>query len=258
MSDDLDQEPVTLEEESWARLKGALSDTSSGRRRDELLAADGRTTDEIGEAYQALDRALEILSERVDQTVVTAPIARVVEERHAAGASKTNLSDEERAVLAERCDLLYEDIVWLFAVNDGEGALISLERMLMLGEPQGDAKEFVEALRLETLVKRYSDYVMHPITIHELAGDADSEPRQLNQASALWAKQSKDVTDEDYAEFYKHVMGGFVLPGDEPTARLHISLDAPIQFQALLFVPGRAPADEVRRAVVLDVHGVGG
>jgi molecular chaperone HtpG len=119
---------------------------------------------------------------------------------------------------------------------------------------QDDAKEFVEALRLETLVKRYSDYVMHPITIRELAGDADSEARQLNQASALWAKQSKDVTDEDYAEFYKHVMGGFVLPGDEPTARLHISLDAPIQFQALLFVPGRAPADlfmEDRKALQL-------
>jgi len=172
MSDDLDQEPVTLEEESWARLKGALSDTSSGRRRDELLAADGRTTDEIGEAYQALDRALEILSERVDQTVVTAPIARVVEARQAAGAANTNLSEEERAVLAERCDLLYEDIVWLFAVNDGEGALISLERMLMLGEPQGDAKEFVETNHGK-LLHLYEDY-MGPFDRVTRLGDVDA------------------------------------------------------------------------------------
>ncbi len=49
-------------------------------------------------------------------------------------------------------------------------------------------------------------------------------------------------------------MGGFVMPGDEPFARIHFSADAPIQFHALLYVPGRAPADlfqEDRKALQL-------
>jgi molecular chaperone HtpG len=38
-------------------------------------------------------------------------------------------------------------------------------------------------------------------------------------------------------------MGGFVMPGDEPLGHLHISADAPIQFVALLYIPGKPPAD---------------
>ena len=120
-----------------------------------------------------------------------------------------------------------------------------------------EAKEFLDRWRLEGLIKRYSNYVMHPIklrVIDEQGEDKDPEPRQINAASAIWARSASELNDENYAEFYKHVMGGFVLPGDEPFARLHFSADAPIQFHALLFVPGRAPADlfqEDRKALQL-------
>src|SRR5690606_27274848 len=70
----------------------------------------------------------------------------------------------------------------------------------------------------------------------------------------IWARSPNELTDSDYAEFYKHVMGGFVLPGDEALGRLHVAMDAPIQFNALLFIPGRAPADlfmEDRKALQL-------
>jgi molecular chaperone HtpG len=109
-----------------------------------------------------------------------------------------------------------------------------------------EAKEFLDRWRVEALVKRYSNYVMHPIrlrVIDEKGEDKDPEPRQINAASAIWARSSSELEDSDYTEFYKHVMGGFVMPGDEPFARLHFTADAPIQFHALLFVPGRAPAD---------------
>jgi molecular chaperone HtpG len=120
-----------------------------------------------------------------------------------------------------------------------------------------EAKEFLDRWRLEGLIKRYSNYVMHPIkvrVIDEQGEDKDPEPRQINAASAIWARSASELEDADYQEFYKHVMGGFVLPGDEPFARLHFSADAPIQFHALLFVPGRAPADlfqEDRKALQL-------
>jgi molecular chaperone HtpG len=122
---------------------------------------------------------------------------------------------------------------------------------------KAEAKEYLDRWRLEGLVKRYSNYVMHPIklrVIDDQGEDKDPEPRQINAASAIWARSPGELEDKDYADFYKHVMGGFVLPGDEPFARLHFSADAPIQFHALLFVPGRAPADlfqEDRKALQL-------
>ena len=112
-----------------------------------------------------------------------------------------------------------------------------------------EAAEFLESRKIEEVVKRYSNYVMHPILLDVVGEDpgdkpsGSSEPRRINQASAFWARSPRDLKDEDYAEFYKHVMGGFVLPGDAPLGRLHVSLDAPIQFHALLFIPSRAPFD---------------
>jgi molecular chaperone HtpG len=123
-----------------------------------------------------------------------------------------------------------------------------------------ESKEFLDRWRIEGIVKRYSNYVMHPIRLQEIGGDAkdneddDKESRQINAATALWTRSAKELSEEDYQEFYKHVMGGFVLPGDEALARMHLSMDAPIQFHALLFVPGRAPADlfmEDRKALSL-------
>ncbi len=122
---------------------------------------------------------------------------------------------------------------------------------------KSDAKEFLDRWRIEGLVKRYSNYILHPIrlrVIDDQGVDKDPEPRQINAASAIWQRNPSELEDKDYQEFYKHVMGGFVLPGDEPFARLHFSADAPIQFHALLFVPGRAPADlfqEDRKALQL-------
>ena len=124
---------------------------------------------------------------------------------------------------------------------------------------KNDAKEFLEGYKLRSIVKRYSNYVMHPIRLVSIPAEGDnagkpSEPEQLNAASAIWSRSPSDLGDADYGEFYKHLMGGFTLPGDEPLARLHFSADAPIQFHALLFVPGRAPADlfmEDRKALQL-------
>lgn len=107
-----------------------------------------------------------------------------------------------------------------------------------------DAKEYLDHYRLETIVKRYSNFVMYPV---QFAAQKDGEDTpqwtQLNEIGAFWTQNASDLNDEDYKEFYKHVMGGFVLPGDEPLGRLHLSMDAPIQFHAVLFIPGRRPAD---------------
>ncbi len=108
-----------------------------------------------------------------------------------------------------------------------------------------ESLEFLDRGRLRGIIRRYSNYVVHPILFQEIDehGHPVGEAEQINSAAAFWARSPSDLTDEDYATFYQHVMGGFVLPGDEPLVRLHFSMDAPLQFSALLFVPGRAPVD---------------
>ena len=108
-----------------------------------------------------------------------------------------------------------------------------------------EAKEYLDRFRLEHIIKRYSNYVLYPIKLEVIddEGKTEGEPKQVNAAKAFWANNPSELKDEDYAEFYKHVMGGFVLPGDEPLARLHLSLDAPLQFKSVLYVPGKRPPD---------------
>ena len=124
-----------------------------------------------------------------------------------------------------------------------------------------DQKEFLERHRIESIVRRYSNYVMYPIRFQVIKDDgtSEAEPAQINQASAFWTRPTRELTEHDYGEFYKQVMGGFVLPGDEPLTHLHLSSEAPLQFHALLYVPGRAPMDlfmDDRRGVQLYVRRV--
>ena len=164
MSDDHEDEPPLLEPESWERRRRA--------RRDEVLASDTRTGDEISADYQALDRTLHLLSERVETTTPTTTRRRVFHESPRPPEPVAKPSGPTDDEVAQRIERLYEDIVWLFAVNDGEGALISLERMLMLGEPIGDAKEFVNTNR-DKLLLLYEDY-MGPFDRVALLGEVNA------------------------------------------------------------------------------------
>ncbi|MCR9166117.1 MAG: molecular chaperone HtpG [Nannocystaceae bacterium] len=106
-----------------------------------------------------------------------------------------------------------------------------------------DAKEFLDRYRIESIVRRYSNFVMYPVQFAGEEKDGEVQWAQLNEIGAFWTRSASELSDDDYKDFYKHVMGGFVLPGDEPLGRLHLSMDAPIQFHAVLFIPGRRPAD---------------
>lgn len=108
-----------------------------------------------------------------------------------------------------------------------------------------EAKELLDRWRLEAIVRRYSNFVLYPIKLQVVddKGVNEGDNRQVNAAAAFWTRSPKELGDDDYKQFYTHVMGGFVMPGDEPLTHLHLSLDAPIQFKAVLYVPGRRPPD---------------
>lgn len=104
-----------------------------------------------------------------------------------------------------------------------------------------DQAEFLEEWRLRELVKRYSDYVSHPIQLFVTRGsgaDAKTEYETINRASALWQRPKAEVTAEQYDEFYRHLAHG----GDElPLARTHFKVEGTQEFAGLLYVPRSAP-----------------
>jgi len=93
-----------------------------------------------------------------------------------------------------------------------------------------DAKEFLEDMRLQYIVRTYSDHVSHPIFL----GD-----EQVNSGSAIWARAKSDVTDEQHREFFGHVAG---VIGD-PALTIHYRAEGRNEYSVLLYVPGEKPFD---------------
>jgi len=90
-----------------------------------------------------------------------------------------------------------------------------------------DAEEFAEKYRLESIIKKYSNFIQFPILL---------EKEKVNSVSAIWREPKSSVTKEQYAEFYKYLS----FDSEEPFEIIHTSVDAPIQFSALVFIPKKS------------------
>ncbi len=102
-----------------------------------------------------------------------------------------------------------------------------------------DEDEFLDDYRLRNIIRKYSDHISLPIIMKTSDQDAQSEDETVNRASALWARPKKDITDEEYAEFYKHVSHDF----EEPLAHVHSRVEGNQSYTTLFYVPKRAPFD---------------
>jgi molecular chaperone HtpG len=95
-----------------------------------------------------------------------------------------------------------------------------------------DAGEFLEPFRLQAIIRKWADHVTLPIVVVQ-----DGEEQPANEGTALWRKPKSEVTEEGYAEFYRHVAHAF----DAPWATLHWRAEGTLDFAALLFIPGAKP-----------------
>jgi molecular chaperone HtpG len=89
-----------------------------------------------------------------------------------------------------------------------------------------DAKEFLEKWKIEEVVKKHSNFVPFPIKV---------EKEQINTVRALWREPKFQLKEKDYHEFYKFL----TFDSDPPLDTLHISVDAPVQFNSLVFFPAK-------------------
>ncbi len=91
-----------------------------------------------------------------------------------------------------------------------------------------DAKEFSDAERVKEVLTQYSSFVQFPIMLNG---------EQINKIQPIWMRSRGEISDEEYNEFYKFQADAF----DDPLYRLHFSSEAPLEINALVFVPGENP-----------------
>ncbi|MEA4856910.1 molecular chaperone HtpG [Solidesulfovibrio sp.] len=93
-------------------------------------------------------------------------------------------------------------------------------------ELRDEAKEYADPARLKDVLRKHSNFIAFPILV-------DGE--KANTIPALWRESKFSVTPEQYKEFYQFL----TYDNEEPLATIHVSVDAPVQFTALLFVPSK-------------------
>ncbi|MSQ93044.1 MAG: molecular chaperone HtpG [Gemmataceae bacterium] len=101
-----------------------------------------------------------------------------------------------------------------------------------------DAKEFLDQNKLHSLVKKYSDFVEHPIVM-DIDDDGKKVEDTLNARKAIWLRNKSDISEEEYAEFYKHIAHDM----HPPARTIHYKAEGQIEFKALLYVPAQKPFD---------------
>lgn len=113
-----------------------------------------------------------------------------------------------------------------------------------------DATDFADDWRVRSVIKKYSDHISVPVLMEKSAmppaegeentsDTAEAEFEAVNTATALWTRSRSDVSDEEYNEFYKHISHDF----EEPLIWSHNKVEGKLEYNSLLYIPGRAPFD---------------
>ncbi|TSE23444.1 Chaperone protein HtpG [Tepidimonas sediminis] len=109
-----------------------------------------------------------------------------------------------------------------------------------------DASEYLSRWKLKSIIGKYSDHISLPILMPKEQWDKDKgeyvllqEWEQVNAASALWTRAKKDITDEQYVEFYKNL----AYDDEPPLAWAHHRVEGATEYTQLLYIPSKAPYD---------------
>ena len=138
-----------------------------------------------------------------------------------------------------------------YTIEPVEKQAVGTEIMLKIKENSEDEHydDYLEEYRLRSIIKKYSDFIRYPIKMEVTGqrakeGSEDefeeySEEETVNSMVPIWRKNKSELTDEDYETFYMEKHYGF----DKPLAHLHVSVDGAVRYNAILYIPERAPFD---------------
>src|SRR6185436_6652621 len=145
-------------------------------------------------------------------------------------------------VLSRRAGLAAAEGVHWESSADGQFTVETIEReqrgTTIVLHLKDEAKEFLDAWRLRSLVRRYSDHIAFPVRMPK-EGAATLEYEPVNRGTALWARPKNDIKDEEYVEFYRHLSHD----QGEPLTWSHNRVEGKRDYTSLVFIPGAAPFD---------------
>ena len=118
-----------------------------------------------------------------------------------------------------------------FEVGDAERSGRGTDVILHIKK---DAEEFLDKIRVGSIITKYSDHIALPIQLIE-----GGKEEKVNQAAALWTRPKSEITEEQYRDFYRHVAHAF----DEPWGTLHFKAEGKIEYTGLVFIPSTKPFD---------------
>lgn len=161
------------------------------------------------------------------------------------------------------------------AEKDGHGTDIILHIKEDTEEEKYD--DYLDQYSISALVKKYSDYITYPIVMdfemrrpvekpedESVDAPEDAEPefetvienRTLNSMVPIWKKSKSDLTDEDYNSYYREKFYDY----NEPVCHIHTRVEGQITYDALMYVPSKAPYDymskDFKRGLALYTNGV--
>jgi molecular chaperone HtpG len=99
--------------------------------------------------------------------------------------------------------------------------------------------EYLDAWRVQELVKKYSNFIAYPIRFGEKGEAAKDDAEPLNTMKALWKRAKGEITDEESSEFYTHLSHD----RHAPLKTIHMATEGAVEFRALLFLPKEAGFD---------------
>jgi molecular chaperone HtpG len=145
-----------------------------------------------------------------------------------------------------------------YTLEDAEKAARGTDVILHLRKEEA---ELLDNWRIRSIIRKYSDHISLPILMQkeaDLDADKDKDEKdkakqpeweQVNNTTALWARAKKDITDEEYKEFYKAIAPDF----QDPLAWTHNRVEGKQEYTTLLYIPSQAPFDLWDRE---HVHGI--
>jgi molecular chaperone HtpG len=103
--------------------------------------------------------------------------------------------------------------------------------------------DYTDSWKIKDIVKRYSDFIAWPIKMESERPGKDGETvreiETINSMKALWARSRSEVEESEYKEFYKHISHDWT----DPLEIISMKAEGTFEYQALLFIPSRAPLD---------------
>ncbi|HEV7651565.1 MAG TPA: molecular chaperone HtpG [Actinophytocola sp.] len=138
------------------------------------------------------------------------------------------------------------------AADAPQGTAVTLH--LKAEDTEDNLHDYADPAKVRQIIKHYSDFITWPIRMAKSADDPELET--VNSMKALWARSASDVGEDELTEFYRHVSHDW----NPPLETVRLQAEGTFEYQALLFVPSRAPFDlfmrEAKRGVQLYVKRV--